>query len=217
MIHASLHRQRVTGRADATRAARCGAWGLWLLLGTLLAVPAHDAWADGQQCLDRVQHEYAKKFDDIPHVPAGQVAQLIEQGEDVLLVDVREAEEYGVSRIQGAVRIDPDQWSWDVVEGLREAAEGKTVVLYCSVGYRSSQMASAIREGLLDRGARNVVNMIGGIFAWHNTGRPLVDAGGNQTPWVHPYDRYWARFVEFPELTRMEPGVQTGSKSTAVR
>ena len=39
-----------------------------------------------------------------------------------------------------------------------------------------------------------MLNLEGGIFDWHNDGRPLTDANG-KTPYVHPYDDKWGQLL----------------------
>ena len=47
-------------------------------------------------------------------------------------------------------------------------------------------------------------NLRGGIFAWHNRGHFLVDTHG-ATPYVHPYNRRWSKYLDFDNLARMTP------------
>ena len=79
--------------------------------------------------------------------------------------------------------------------------KGKTVVFYCSVGVRSSALAESVKADLLAAGTKEVVNLEGGIFGWHNQSRPLVDKSG-PTTFVHPYNAYWGRLLTRPELAR---------------
>jgi 3-mercaptopyruvate sulfurtransferase SseA len=46
---------------------------------------------------------------------------------------------------------------------------------------------------------RDVSYLAGGIFQWANEERPLVDAAGNPTTRVHPYNRFWGRLLK-PKL-----------------
>jgi len=85
---------------------------------------------------------------------------------------------------------------------------GKTVVFYCSVGERSSRMATHVRDVAREAGAKEIYNLSGGIFAWHNDRLPLVSAPGRPTEFVHPFDATWGRLVDRQSLTRtrVEPG-----------
>ena len=99
-----------------------------------------------------------------------------------LLLDVRRADEFAVSHLQGARRVDPDR---SAIERL-ELPTGRRIVLYCSVGYRSG----AVAERLEDAGYEDVYNLEGGIFAWANEGRPVFH-GDTPAGVVHPYDAAW--------------------------
>jgi len=64
----------------------------------------------------------------------------------------------------------------------------KTVIVYCSVRGRSTHLAARSKAQLLEKGARDVVNLEGGgIFGWHNEKRPLVSATGT-IDYIHPYN-----------------------------
>lgn len=104
----------------------------------------------------------------------------------MILVDVREPEEYTVSRIEGATNMQ----SAEDIRGEFANVE-KSIVLYCSVGYRSGDLASRLRRN----GMENVYNLRGSIFKWANEGLPLVNDSG-ETSYVHPYDEYWGELLE---------------------
>ena len=108
-----------------------------------------------------------------------------------LVIDVREPEEYAVSHLPGAVNAQGD-----ALDSLvSEAGDDREVVLYCSVGYRSSREAERLRR----QGFDNVSNLEGSIFEWANAGHPLVRGGPeSQTPTdaVHPFDDEWGVLLE---------------------
>ena len=110
-----------------------------------------------------------------------------------------------MSRIPGALRVDP---GIDAAEFRRRFASrlaGRTVVLYCSVGVRSSRLALRVADAAKKDGAAAVVNLSGGIFAWSNQSRPLVvGAGDGQTSHVHPYNASWGRYLEDQRKARYE-------------
>jgi rhodanese-related sulfurtransferase len=104
-----------------------------------------------------------------------------------LLLDARSPDEYAVSRLAGAVRIDPDTARHAALDTL---AADAPVVVYCSVGYRSAGVAKRLRE----RGFTNVANLKGSIFRWAAEGRPVVREG-RRVEAVHPYDATWGRLL----------------------
>ena len=104
-----------------------------------------------------------------------------------LLLDARTVEEYAVSRIPGAQRIDPYRPD---VRMIGTPARDTSIVVYSSVGYRGARVA----EWLAGQGYGKVRNLSGGIFLWANGGRPLIRSSG-PTPLVHPYDDRWGRLL----------------------
>ena len=109
-----------------------------------------------------------------------------------LLLDVREAEEYAVSHLPGALRVDPDASTDALAAALPADFDGsRPVVVYCSVGYRSARMA----ERLQSAGVADVRNLEGSIFRWANEGRPVV-RDGTPVRAVHPFDATWGRLLD---------------------
>lgn len=105
-----------------------------------------------------------------------------------LLLDVREKEEYAVSRLKGAVPARSEKEALLALEGV---PPDRPVVLYCSLGYRSSEMAGFLQK----KGFRKVYNLEGSIFAWANEGRPVY-RGDERVRKVHPYDRLWGKLLK---------------------
>jgi rhodanese-related sulfurtransferase len=97
-----------------------------------------------------------------------------------LLLDVRTEEEWNVSHLRGARRIDPGAPTESIVPGL---AKDTPIVTYCAIGYRSAEVATRLTAA----GFTNVRNLEGSIFEWANERRPLVRDNGRTTQ-VHPYD-----------------------------
>ena len=138
--------------------------------------------ADSAAAEDRMAGIKARVRKTYPGVRQLSVAEFAESGADKLLVDVRAQSEYSVSRIPGAVHIDDS----DALLAYAKAHPEKELVLYCSVGMRSSKAAAALQK----QGIKRVANLEGSIFQWANDRRPLVDANG-ATEEVHPYNAFW--------------------------
>ena len=105
-----------------------------------------------------------------------------------VLLDVREQEEYEVSHLKDAVRAASEKEALEALEGV---PPDRPVVLYCSVGYRSSEMAGFLQK----RGFDKVYNLEGSIFGWANEGKPVY-RGGERVQVVHPYDRVWGKLLK---------------------
>lgn len=126
--------------------------------------------------------------EEFPDVLTLTPAELAARDSPPLLLDVREEKEFAVSHLLGALRAEQD-----IIAQLQRLAVDKdtSIVVYCSVGYRSAVLAKKLREA----GFVDVKNLEGSIFAWANQGRPLVNKYGF-TNGVHPFNSRWGRYLE---------------------
>ena len=95
----------------------------------------------------------------------------LDAGEDLVLLDVRSAEEleeHGM--IEGAVNIPID----DLEARLAEVPEGKPIVTYCMRGGRAGRAAEILREHGYDQPIE-----YGGITEWKEAGNPVVQPKGD--------------------------------------
>lgn len=104
-----------------------------------------------------------------------------------VLLDVRTEPEFAVSHLPNAQRLDPEARDFAALDSL---PPDTPLVMYCSVGYRSSRMAKRLQEA----GFTNVMNLEGSIFAWANEGHPVYRAG-KPVRQVHPYDAVWGKLL----------------------
>jgi molybdopterin/thiamine biosynthesis adenylyltransferase/rhodanese-related sulfurtransferase len=86
-------------------------------------------------------------------------------GNGVVLVDVRESEEWDAGHIPGAKHV-PRGYLESRIEGA-VADRNQRVVIYCASGQRSALAANTLREQL---GYENVASMNGGITLWKDRG-----------------------------------------------
>lgn len=149
--------------------------------------------------LPRVERLVSRHFSAIAHVHLGPGA----DPSAFLLVDVRESREFAVSRLPGAVRLDPEAGDEEALGLIRAHRAGRPVLFYCSVGVRSSELAQRLQRQLAKEGAPSA-NLAGGIFAWAKQGRALESPEG-PTRRVHGYDRTWARLAPQPVVLDPEP------------
>jgi adenylyltransferase/sulfurtransferase len=75
-----------------------------------------------------------------------------------LLLDVREANEWEIGRLPGAVRISVNE----LAERLNELDTAREMVVYCRSGVRSRRAIDLLRAA----GFRKLKNMTGGILRW---------------------------------------------------
>ena len=94
-------------------------------------------------------------------------AVLNERAPEVVLLDVRTAEEFNEVRVPGSVNVD--FYAADFASQLDTLAKDVPYVVYCRSGNRSSQTMTIMRElGFLE-----VWDVDGGIISWDGAGLPL--------------------------------------------
>ena len=138
----------------------------------------------------RTLSEIRETFPAVPQMTTQQLATTLERGEPVLLLDARTAAEFRTSHLAGATRAAT---VGSALNAIKAARQQPIVVVYCSVGYRSSRLVSRLQA----RGLENVFNLEGSLFRWANEGRPLV-RGSETVRTVHPYDDEWGELLEEP-------------------
>ena len=103
-------------------------------------------------------------FGDVPETDPGEATTLIAGG--ALMVDIREADEWEEVRIPGAV-FKPLSEINDWFDSL---PRDRTVILQCRSGNRSAMAVAALMR---EAGMDNLLNLAGGIIAWHQAGLPI--------------------------------------------
>jgi rhodanese-related sulfurtransferase len=102
----------------------------------------------------------------VPEVAPADLQSRLSGGEQIVLIDVREPEEFARGKIPGAYTIPRGVLEMQVDGRLPREA---TVVLYCGGGGRSALAA----KSLADMGYEKVENLQGGWSAWTNSGLPV--------------------------------------------
>jgi adenylyltransferase/sulfurtransferase len=90
----------------------------------------------------------------------------MDQGDDFVLVDVREPEEFAICRIPGS-KLVPLR---TVAERLHELSSADDIVVHCRSGVRSGQAVEFMKQA----GYRKVKNLVGGILRWSDDVDPTV-------------------------------------------
>jgi len=142
------------------------------------------------QSIDKAEASFRRDYPRVEPVRAARLAEWLDSDPALLLVDARDPEEFAVSRLPGAVNLR----DVDAVRAHRDATNPPPdrVVVYGALGFRSIELAEELGEA----GVPGVRHLRGGIFAWANEDRPLVDAEGRPAERVHPYNRIWGRLLE---------------------
>lgn len=138
-----------------------------------------------------VERSIRSEFPAVPQLSTDSLAAWLQAPPPAqpLLLDVRTADEYAVSHLPDARRVEPGAEALPAF--LDDLPRDTPIVAYCSVGYRSS----ALTDRLLAAGFTDVHNLEGSIFRWANEGRPVV-RDGETVRQVHPYDRLWGRLLD---------------------
>lgn len=133
-------------------------------------------------------HLVRDHYPSVRQLSTDDFAQLLEKQPEITILDTREPQEFEVSHINGAVLT---RNAADAIEQLEDRERDDLVVVYCSVGYRSSHIAAILSR----RGYSNVFNLEGSIFKWANENRPIY-RGDDRASKVHPYDENWGRLLK---------------------
>ena len=149
------------------------------------------SWAD---VFARIERDWP----EVPQMSTKELAQRMADDGDSrpLLIDVRTRREYEVSHLPGAVWAETSRQIEDV---LGRRSKHQAIVLYCSVGMRSSNAAAR----LIRSGRTDVFNLQGSIFQWANEDRPIL-RDGKEVDVVHRYDEPWGVLLD----SRRHPGAQ---------
>jgi rhodanese-related sulfurtransferase len=101
-----------------------------------------------------------------PWVNTTRAIELINR-EDALLLDVRDAGEYGAGHLLGAKHLPLAR----IDEGAGELAKKKErpLIVYCDGGERSGKAAAALKR----QGFTRVAALTGGLDAWRQAGLPV--------------------------------------------
>lgn len=120
------------------------------------------------------------QFNDVNHLSTEEVAEKLKTNPSPpILFDCRAPVEFEISHLQNAISVDPSISAEDLKQKLLENCKEKNspeIICYCSIGYRSSEIARKLHNVLNNENNLDVkiFNMEGSIFKWANEHRPLV-------------------------------------------
>ena len=125
---------------------------------------------------------------DVPVISIDRLAKLMTEESDLVILDTRAKEEYEVSHLQNARFVDYDNFK---LADVKDIDKNKTVVVYCSIGYRSGKVG----QKLMEAGYTKVYNLDGGILDWKNKGQEVYNPIGVPTDSVHTYNKHWSKYL----------------------
>ena len=182
-----------SGRWQRRSPGGAGRWAkvILIVLGVLLLVGAGVLLYAGRPIAFAVVHRMtARKFPQVKWTTGAELARV--RGDSTrpqpVILDARTEEEFLMSHLVGAIRIDPYR---PILRPIRRFPKDTAIVVYSSVSYRGARLA----DFLARQGYGNAVDLDGGIFQWANDGRPVF-RNDRPTTEVHPYDGRWRWLLE---------------------
>ena len=162
------------------------------------------SYAGGQsstanKALMKTHVKIIRNYEAVSHIKSDELIAM--EPRDYILFDVREKDEFKVSHLRDAIWVDPSITASSFMGRYSEEIENKTVILYCSVGVRSSRLAEKLLASDTETKITQIYNLENGIFGWHNESRPL-EGRTDRTDYIHPYNRLWGRMVNRRDLKR---------------
>ncbi len=101
-------------------------------------------------------------------ISAAELKAMLDRGENIFLVDVREPNEYEIVSIPGAVLIPKDRFLTGEALGL--LPHDRRIVLHCKSGVRSAECLAIVKNA----GFSDAVHVGGGIVSWVSTVDPSL-------------------------------------------
>ena len=142
----------------------------------------------------------------VPELSVQQVKEKAELGEDFVLLDVREKDEFREGHLDGAVSLPRGFLEMQIEDKVRDRS--KSIIAYCAGGVRSLIAARTLRE----MGYEAVTSMAGGFNGWKNAGLPFTQ---NHTLSTEQLTRY-ARHFTLPEVGEKGQGKLLDAKVLCV-
>lgn len=105
-----------------------------------------------------VPNEATNEGDNPLEISVAETKARLDNGDDFILIDVREAHEYEIAKIEGAILIPLSEFE----DGIKKIDKSADIVVHCKMGGRSAQA----QGWMLQNGFENVLNMTGGITSW---------------------------------------------------
>jgi sulfur-carrier protein adenylyltransferase/sulfurtransferase len=101
-------------------------------------------------------------------ITATELKAMLDQGDNIFLVDVREPNEYEIVSIPGSTLIPKDQFLTGAA--LEKLPQDKRIVLHCKSGARSAEALAVVKNA----GFSDAVHVGGGVLAWVNQVDPSL-------------------------------------------
>ena len=103
----------------------------------------------------------------MPEISATELKQRLDNGDDIQIIDVREANEVAIGKLPGSIHIPLGQ----IVNRMSEIDPSRETVVHCKMGGRSARAIEALKRSGFEG---DLKNLKGGILAWSNDVDPSV-------------------------------------------
>ena len=154
----------------------------------ILALPTARAFAFDPTDWPGLKRAIRERYPEVRQMSTDALHAAFARGDPPILFDARSAVEYQVSHLHGALHAASVA---QTVKALAREPQDRAIVVYCSVGYRSSALARELKRS----GFTQVANLEGSIFEWANKGYPVY-RGTERVSLVHPYDARWGTLLD---------------------
>src|SRR6266700_448801 len=121
----------------------------------------------------------------IPEQPPAELKKRLDAGEPVVVIDVRDPDEYRDGSIEAANNISRGFLEFRI--GSVASDPSTPLVLYCQTGLRSMLATKALH----DLGYKNVINLQGGFQRWAQSGLPVVKDTPLTSEQIQRYSRHF--------------------------
>ena len=105
--------------------------------------------------------------EQVSECDAGALRDMLADGRELVVLDVRERHEFEAGHLEGAIHIGKGVIERDIEK--QDFADDLRLVLYCGGGYRSAIAAKSLQ----DMGYRNVISLWGGWRGIQAEGLPI--------------------------------------------
>lgn len=103
----------------------------------------------------------------MPQITATELKQRLDNGDDLQIIDVREADELAIAKMPNTIHIPLGQ----IMSRMSEIDPTRETVVHCKMGGRSARAIAALKQAGF---TGNLINLTGGIIAWSNDVDPSV-------------------------------------------
>ncbi len=116
---------------------------------------------------------------DVREIMPWDLEERLQENPDLLVVDVREPDEFAAMRISGSINVPRGilesacEWDYEETEPELVRARDREIVVVCRSGYRSVLAAHSMQV----LGYSNVASLKTGLRGWKDYDQPMVDAG----------------------------------------